>query len=96
MGLQQPILEKRKAQRLSPCGGVGTSVPKNPVLKYMNIKKNIQSCLIRKYKQFQVNGAKVTISRENYAQTLTDSTMDFSITAEEIRGGQGEIAPYVA
>ena len=34
MGLQQPILEKRKAQRLSPCGGVGTSVPKNPVLKY--------------------------------------------------------------
>ena len=45
MGLQQPILEKRKAQRLSPCGGVGTSVSKNPVLKYsyidMNIKKNI-------------------------------------------------------
>ena len=44
---------------------------------------------------FWINGAKVTISRENYAQTLTDSTMDFSITAEEIRGGQGEIAPYV-
>ena len=31
----------------------------------------------------------VTNSCENYAKTLTDSTFDFSITGEEIRGGSG-------
>ena len=30
---------------------------------------------------------KLTISCENYAKTLTNSTFDFSITGEEIRGG---------
>ena len=29
------------------------------------------------------------------AKTLTESTFDFSITAEDVRGGQGEIAPCV-
>ena len=31
----------------------------------------------------------VTNSCENYAKTLTESTFDFSITAEDVRGGQG-------
>ena len=31
----------------------------------------------------------VTNSGENYAKTLTESTFDFSITAEDVRGGQG-------
>lgn len=31
----------------------------------------------------------LTNSYENYAQTLTESTFNFSITGEEIRGGQG-------
>ena len=30
-----------------------------------------------------------------YAKTLTESTFDFVITAEDIRGGQGKIAPCV-
>ena len=29
------------------------------------------------------------------AGTLAESTFDFSITAEDVRGGQGEIAPCV-
>jgi len=29
------------------------------------------------------------------AQTLTESTFGFSVTAEEVRAGKGEIAPYV-
>lgn len=29
------------------------------------------------------------------AKSLTESSLDFAITAEEIRGGEGEIAPYV-
>ena len=31
----------------------------------------------------------LTNSYENYAKTLTESTFDFTITGEEIRGGQG-------
>jgi len=50
-------------------------------------------------KKFLAGVARAILLRGNeiigVAQTLTDSTMDFSITAEEIRGGQGEIAPYV-
>ena len=29
------------------------------------------------------------------AKTLSDSSFSFSTTAEDIRGGQGKIAPYV-
>ena len=29
------------------------------------------------------------------AKSLTESTLDFAITGEDIRGGQGEIAPCV-
>ena len=31
----------------------------------------------------------VTNSCENYAKTLTESTFNFAITAEDIRGGKG-------
>ena len=34
-------------------------------------------------------GMRLTTSCENYATTLTESTFEFSITGEEIRGGQG-------
>jgi len=34
---------------------------------------------------------RLTPSCENYANTLTDSTFDFSITAEDVRGGAGNV-----
>ena len=40
------------------------------------------SCLL-------LDGMSLTNSYENYAKTLTESTFNFSITGEEIRGGQG-------
>lgn len=46
---------------------------------------------MRKYEQFilvRINGVKLTTSHENYAKTLTESTFNFSISSEEIRGGQ--------
>lgn len=36
-----------------------------------------------------MNGVGLTLLSENYAKTLTESTFNFSISAEEIRGGQG-------
>ncbi len=36
-----------------------------------------------------MNGVGLTPLSENYAKTLTESTFNFSISAEEIRGGQG-------
>lgn len=50
-------------------------------------------------KKFLAGVARAILLRGNeiigVAQTLTDSSMNFAITAEEIRGGQGEIAPYI-
>ena len=40
------------------------------------------SCLL-------LDGMSLTNSYENYAKTLTESTFNFSITGEEIRGGSG-------
>ena len=36
-----------------------------------------------------MSGIGLTSLCENYAKTLTESTFDFAITAEDIRGGQG-------
>lgn len=35
----------------------------------------------------QINGVKLTTSHENYAKTLTESTFNFSISSEDVRGG---------
>lgn len=43
----------------------------------------------------EVSGIGLTNLCENYAKTLTESTFDFAISAEDIRGGKGKIAPYV-
>ena len=45
---------------------------------------------MRKHEQFilaQINGVKLTTSHENYAKTLTESTFNFSISSEDVRGG---------
>lgn len=36
-----------------------------------------------------INGTRLTTLCENYAKTLTDSTFDFAITGEDVRGGAG-------
>ena len=41
MGLQHPISEQEKVQRLSPCGGVGASAPKNTALNYSYYNKKV-------------------------------------------------------
>lgn len=37
----------------------------------------------------KTNGTRLTTLCENYAKTLTDSTFDFAITGEDVRGGAG-------
>lgn len=50
-------------------------------------------------KKFAAGVARAILLRGNeilgVCNTLSDSTFSFSISAEEVRGGQGEIAPYV-